>query len=430
VAVLAMILTACGDDSSNSTTKSDNEYESLADLPDCTRAKDGEVLSVQGKNYVCAFGEWLPEEPEFDSSSEEAESSSSEEIDEESSSSSTPKKKMVSCEVPSDIPGFGCEEYPAGSEDAANLVEICESILEGTLGNGCPIESSDSGEPESSESSSSEESSNSEESSSSEDPLPTGPDESVYDPENNTLTDLRDSKVYATTTIEIDDNDHNIHYSQVWMAENLNYRYLQSTKTLDSSSFCYDNAPAYCTMYGRLYLWSAAIDSAGVWDENGSGCGLGKICQPTSPVRGVCPKGWHLPNVDEVKALFVAVDGTITTYARQNEAGKKLKSNAIYNANETPYGWRNYNLDHGNGTDDYSFAALPAGRRQCDRYSNPTNVYYNKDSVAEFWSASQYIEDKIDQAFKYTFTNKNSEAHTDYSDKDNGFPVRCVMNKD
>ena len=57
VTVLAMILTACGDDSSNSTTKSDNEYESLADLPDCTRAKDGDVLSVQGKNYVCAFGE-------------------------------------------------------------------------------------------------------------------------------------------------------------------------------------------------------------------------------------------------------------------------------------------------------------------------------------------------------------------------------------
>ena len=56
VAFLAMILTACGDDSSNSTTKSDDEYESLADLPDCTRAKEGDVLSVKGKNYVCAFG--------------------------------------------------------------------------------------------------------------------------------------------------------------------------------------------------------------------------------------------------------------------------------------------------------------------------------------------------------------------------------------
>ena len=123
----------------------------------------------------------------------------------------------------------------------------------------------------------------------------------------------------------------------------------------------------------------------------------------------------------------MAVDGNDTTYVRQNEAGKKLKANIIYSATEYPYGWRNYNLDHGNGTDDYSFAALPAGRRQCDRYSNPTKEYYNKDSVAEFWSVSQYIEDKIDQAFKYTFTNKNSEPHTDYSDKDNGFPIRCIM---
>jgi uncharacterized protein (TIGR02145 family) len=201
---------------------------------------------------------------------------------------------------------------------------------------------------------------------------------------------------------------------------------------LDSSSFCFNNDPAYCSHYGRLYLWSAAIDSAGVRDENGSGCGLGKICQPTNPVRGVCPKGWHLPNIDEVKALFVAVDGTIKTYVRQNEAGIKLKANIIYNATESPYGWRNFGTFKGNGTDDYSFAALPAGRRECDRYSNPTNQYYNNDTIAEFWTASEDVTTKYKQEYatKYTLRYDTDEAHTDYADKDNGFSIRCVKNKE
>ncbi len=380
VAITALFLTACGDDSSNSTTKSDEEYESLADLPDCTRAKEGDVLSVQGKNYVCAFGEWLPEEPEFDSSSsEEPESSSSEE---ESSSS---------------------EEPESSSEE----------------------ESSSSEEPDSpsDKSSSSEKSSSSMESSSEN-------DNSEYDSVNNTLTDLRDSKVYATTTIEINDDERKVHYSEVWMAENLNYRYLQPTGTLDSSSFCFNNDPAYCSHYGRLYLWSAAIDSAGVWDENGSGCGLGKICQPTNPVRGVCPKGWHLPNVDEVKALFVAVDGNDTTYVRQNKAGIKLKDTLTHD--ESPYGWRNFGHFKGSGTDDYSFAALPAGRRESDRYSDSTNRYYNNETIAEFWTASEDVTTKYKQEYatKYTLRYDTDEAHTDYEEKDVGFSIRCVKNKE
>lgn len=369
VATLAIFLTACGD--GGSSADSGHIYASLDDLPKCTSDKEGDTVSVQDKNYICAFGEWLPDELEFGSSNSEK-SSSSEDVDEEESSDS-------------------------------------EEVDD---------ESSDSEEPESSESSSSEE------------PLPTGPDESEYDSENNTLTDKRDGKVYATTTIEIDDDERKVHYSEVWMAQNLNYRYLQPTDTLDSSSFCFNNDPAYCSHYGRLYLWSAAIDSAGVWDENGSGCGLGKICQHTNPVRGVCPKGWHLPNVDEVKALFVAVDGNDTTYVRQNEAGIKLKDTLTHD--ESPYGWRNFGHFKGSGTDDYSFAALPAGRRQCDRYSNPTNQYYNNDTIAEFWTASEddIMNNKQENATKYTLRYDTDEAHTDYAEKDNGFSIRCVKNKE
>lgn len=62
-------------------------------------------------------------------------------------------------------------------------------------------------------------------------------------------------------------------YSQVWMAENLNYAYLQPTDSLDSSSFCYNDSLEYCEKYGRLYTWAAAVDSALLksasgWKEN------------------------------------------------------------------------------------------------------------------------------------------------------------------
>ena len=65
------------------------------------------------------------------------------------------------------------------------------------------------------------------------------------------LKDDRDGQTYRTVKIG----------DQWWMAENLNYAYLQPTETLDSSSFCYDNDPENCKQYGRLYLFSAAMDS-------------------------------------------------------------------------------------------------------------------------------------------------------------------------
>lgn len=115
----------------------------------------------------------------------------------------------------------------------------------------------------------------------------------------DSFTDPRDGQTYRTVKIG----------NQVWMAENLNYR--------TDDSYCYDDEPANCRKYGRLYTWKAALNA--------------------------CPSGWHLPSYEEFETLFAAVGG-------KGVAGKALKSTS---------GW--YNND--NGTDVYGFSALPAGVR-------------------------------------------------------------------
>ncbi|WP_458450014.1 FISUMP domain-containing protein [Fibrobacter sp.] len=113
--------------------------------------------------------------------------------------------------------------------------------------------------------------------------------EGVDNCEYDSLTDARDGQVYRTVKIG----------DQWWMAENLNFRYLQQTRNLDSSSFCMYDSLEYCEKYGRLYLWSAAMDSAGLYSTGAKGCGVGAKCSAAYPVQGVCPDGWHLPSWDE-----------------------------------------------------------------------------------------------------------------------------------
>lgn len=202
-----------------------------------------------------------------------------------------------------------------------------------------------------------------------------------------TLKDSRDNQVYKTVSIG----------TQTWMAENLNYAYKGKTSTFDSSSFCYDDDPTNCSKYGRLYLWSAAMDSAGTWSTNGKGCGNGKFCLPTYPVRGVCPEGWHLPTEEDFRILS---RGTGATWDERNfyyiDAGKYLKSTS---------GWN----DNGNGTDAYGFSALPAG------ISLQGGPFHQLGYIATFWSATRVIESNVDDfysddAFAMTLAQNSDHA--------------------
>ena len=169
------------------------------------------------------------------------------------------------------------------------------------------------------------------------------------------LKDSRDGQTYKTVVIG----------SQTWMAENLNYK--------TSDSYCYKDSATSCDEYGRLYAWTAAINA--------------------------CPGGWHLPMMIEWETLIGAVGDPAT-------AGKMLKSTN---------GWNGF----GNGTDDYAFSALPAGK-----WDSFVNLYGSRYHEANFWSSTEYKD------FRALFVRLDSEF--DYADlgyftsKEHGFSVRCV----
>ncbi|MDR1829169.1 MAG: fibrobacter succinogenes major paralogous domain-containing protein [Candidatus Fibromonas sp.] len=166
--------------------------------------------------------------------------------------------------------------------------------------------------------------------------------------------------------------------TQTWLAENLNYE--------AEDSVCYENNPAYCAKYGRLYDWETALK--------------------------VCPKGWHLPTNEEWDRLFRFVDGDKGTESpyESKTAGKHLKA--------VNGGWRKYNKTYdGNGTDDYGFSALPGGARFS--YGSFKNI----NDVGYWWSAS---DDKFFAAYIRIIGCFNANVHWSNEDKYRLFSVRCI----
>ena len=199
-----------------------------------------------------------------------------------------------------------------------------------------------------------------------------------YDPATQ-FCDTRDNQIYKKVTIG--EGTH----AQTWMAENLNYS--------KSGSWCGGGTndattEGDCSVYGRLYTWADAKD--------------------------VCPAGWHLPSRGEYKTLFRSVDkGWSADWddawnTGSNAVGGKLKANSDL--------W----ADNGKGTDNYSFAGLPAG------FSNGvTTLFVNVGADAHFWSTTPY---DASNAYRMWMGKGNTFATLYPNYAGNGLSVRCLAN--
>ena len=187
------------------------------------------------------------------------------------------------------------------------------------------------------------------------------------------LTDDRDGKTYKTVNIG----------TQTWLAENMNYE-------VANSSWCYKKDPQ-CNVSGRYYNWAAA--------------------------KVACPKGWHLPTMDEWATLTKFVYGSdCVTEDYCEEGGALLMSQT---------GWEDDGYYHKvDATDEYGFSVLPTGIRESSGvFSFDDGSGHNGFYYAYLWSATE--EDGYVNGAAISFYGYIYSANLD---KTCGYPVRCVKN--
>jgi len=175
---------------------------------------------------------------------------------------------------------------------------------------------------------------------------------------SESFTDPRDGQSYDIVQIG----------SQTWMAENLNYE--------AEGSACPEGDNRSCSKYGRLYNWEIA--------------------------RTVCPEGWRLPDSADFEKLIASAGG-------MDFAGEKLKSTS---------GW----FKKGNGSDEFSFNALPAGYRLGGSESAP-GKFDGIGGYAHLWTASE-TPDGLAHYLLLDFSTKAAKLSA--FGKDEARSVRCV----
>ena len=363
---MAMILLlSCGDDDSGKSPVQSEFGESSSGEVDSSSSDkvmepaEGESSS-SSKKIALSSSTPRSDKKSSSSSSKEKKSSSSSKVEtssskKSSSSSSNPRKdnKSSSSSVKNPEPGEGSSSSESSSSGIVTQNSSSSSENPG------PIENSSSSEESSSslnpvESSSSEMSSSSVSSSSAL--------MSIYDAENNTLTDLRDGHVYKTATIG----------QQVWMAENLNYLPEDTAGTIwAGKSLCgggewHTKMEGDCSVYGRLY------------EED--------FTKQTIYIQKICPNGWSLPTMTQYQTLIAFLgDNAVNKMKIEGSNYWKLDDTANNSGfSAIPAGYFSvlgFNDMHDEGISVASFAFLSNG-------SKARNVISIVDGQTDFWWSS------------------------------------------
>lgn len=381
--ILSMAMTlllSCGDDDSGkSPVQSEFGESSSGEVNSSSSDKVSELVegesSSSSKKIALSSSTPRSDKKLSSSSSKEKKSSSSSKVEtssskKSSSSSSNPRKDNKSSSSSVKNPEAG-EGSSSSESSSSGIVTQNSSSSSENLG---PIENTSSSEESSSslnpvESSSSEMSSSSVSSSSAL--------MSIYDAENNTLTDLRDGQVYKTVTIGL----------QVWMAENLNYLPKDTAGTFWAGrSVCgggehKSHQEGDCSVYGRLY--ERKINGYDGFNKN------------------ICPDGWDVPTSKQWQVLVEFLGGN-------NVAGKAMKSN------ENLY-WPDEDL-----TNKFGFSALPAG--YYDKYKG-----YNSRCDVDELRAVFTVHSFNSSERNGIWINDKSDVVT-YTDFGEGFylSIRCI----
>ena len=285
----------------------------------------------------------------------------------------------------------------------------------------------------------------------------------------------------AEGIISVTDYDGNVYPvvqigSQCWLAENMRCTHSPkgngnlyivnrenlsgnhaTVSTYSKAAHWYMNDSTTYSMFGLLYNWCAAVDtfySEGgkseiatasqnfvyddYWEEYDGPTEYGWNANFGENVirRGICPKGWHVPNLNEFLSLMAAVTGSTVDYEPSKtlyewtQSGKLAKGcdwwvyDDEYESN-SPSDFLN------NNRNSMGFGGLPAGYFGWyeDENDGVNSTFYDTYQVyARFWSSTEKQGTTNEGIpFMLTFSTDIENVVVQSRDtKDNGHSVRCV----
>jgi len=213
------------------------------------------------------------------------------------------------------------------------------------------------------------------------------------------ILDRRDYHIYNTVRIG----------SQVWMAQNLSYDYERD----DGVCVCFENSLSKCRNYGCLYLWAQANGL----DDHYNKDDVINVDDPSKnvisfPNRGICPKGFHVPDSTEWKTLAKYIDETNKAQSIDEGIATSMK---------TTTDWADVDGVSMVGTNRYGFSALPLG-------GYTAGNFYQEFTTADFTSASETTFQKHSgQVFRAYIREGKNYLELFYQLKTDPRALRCIM---
>ena len=182
------------------------------------------------------------------------------------------------------------------------------------------------------------------------------------------MTDERDGQTYKTVKLG----------DQTWLAQNLNYE--------TDNSWCYDDDPANCETYGRLYDWEAALNA--------------------------CPDGWHLPSdiewmQMEIQLGLTGTQASSTGFRGTSEGGAMKVTGTNY-----------WNSPNTGATNSSGFSAVGSGNR------TSAGNFQDAGNKAYFWTSTSAGSG----SYYRTLETSRTDIYRYFAIESMGQSVRCVKN--